>query len=169
MKSWLKAVLLATFALGACAAPIAPLPGTSEAQLAGKTIYVTRHMQKAQGDDPPLSSEGTAAAERVADMLADRNIAAIFATPTRRAMETAAPLSRRTGVEITAYDPRNPQAVATLVKATQGAVLVVGHSNTVHDLIGRFGGDPPPQLTEEDYGTIFMIDSKGEVRRFELE
>lgn len=169
MKAWLKTVLLAAFALGACAAPIAQISDTPDARLEAKTIYVTRHMQKAQGDDPPLSSEGAAAAERLGDLLADRGIAAIFATPTRRAMETAAPLSQRSGVDITAYDPRNPQALAALVAAAQGSVLVVGHSNTVHDLIGHFGGEPPQPLTEEDYGTVFVIDSQGEVGKFNLD
>lgn len=126
-------------------------------------------MQKAEGADPSLSAEGAANAERLAKALADKGIAAIFATPTRRAMETAAPTARRTGVEITPYDPRDPQSLAAAVYAARGAVLVVGHSNTVPDLVARFGGrTPPAPLTEQDYGTVFVVDAEGGVETFEV-
>ena len=161
MKNRLAMVLLVTFALGACAAPLPPLPNTSEAIVEQRTIFVIRHLQKAQGDDPSLSDEGAAAAEHLADLLVDEGISAIFATPTRRAMETAAPLAQRTGIAITPYDPSNPHSLVAAIASAKGSVLVVGHSNTVHDLIGRLGGEPPSPLTDQDYGTIFMIDPEG--------
>lgn len=102
-------------------------------------------------------------------MLRDRGIVAIFATATKRAMETAAPLANLTGVAITPYDPRSPQLLARSVAAVPGAVLVVGHSNTVHDLIARFGGAPQTPLTEQDYGLLFVIDAKGGVEVLEVE
>lgn len=169
MKNWLTMVLLATFALTACAAPNRPFPNISEAVVEEKTILVVRHLQKAQGDDPSLSDEGAAGAERLAELLADKGIAAIFATQTRRAMETAGPLARRIGVAITPYDPANPEALVPAVAGAKGSVLIVGHSNTVHDLIGRLGGDPPAPLTDQDYGTIFMIDPEGTTSRRELD
>lgn len=168
MKNGLAMVLLATLALGACAAPNPPFPNSSEAVVEENTIFVIRHLQKAQGDDPSLSKEGAAGAERLADLLADKGVAAIFATQTRRAMETGAPLANRIGVPVTAYDPGNPQSLVAVIASTKGAVLVVGHSNTVHDLIDRLGGEPPAPLTDQDYGTIFMIDPEGVTSRREL-
>ena len=161
------AVLSAVFMLGGCVAAIpASVP---EAQGAERLVYVTRHMQKLGGDDPSLSAEGAAAAERLADALENKGISAIFATSTRRAMETAAPLALRTEVQVTAYDPRDPQALVAAAAASPGAVLVVGHSNTVHDLVARFGGrTPPAPLTEQDYGTVFVISATGGVDVFEL-
>lgn len=157
MKRGLSTILLTAAALGACAAlPQAPAPA--------KAVFVTRHMQKAEGPDPSLSAEGAANAERLAEALADKGIAAIYATPTRRAIETAEPLSRRTGVAITPYDPSRPGALVAPVAAAAGSVLVVGHSNTVHDLVARFGGrTPPAPLTEQDYGTVYVIDAEGGV------
>ena len=48
-------------------------------------------------------------------------------------------------------------------------MLVVGHSNTVPDLIVRFGGNSAPQLTEEDYGTVFAIDATGKVHEINVD
>ncbi len=169
MRNWLWILLLAVFALGACAASNPPFPNTSEAVVEARTIFVLRHLQKADGDDPSLNGEGAAAAERLANLLDGIGITAIFATPTRRAMETAAPLARRIGVSIIPYDPGNPQSLVAAVASTRGAVLVVGHSNTVHDLIGRLGGEPPVALTDQDYGTIFIIAPDGVTSRRELD
>ena len=90
-------------------------------------------------------------------MLAKSGIKAIFATPTRRAMQTAEPLAAKLGMKVTSYDPANPQALVAAVGAISGAVLVVGHSNTVPDLVARFGGRQPVSLTEQDYGTVFVV------------
>lgn len=167
MKRAVGAILSASIVLGGCATGhSAP---SSHDPAAYKVTYITRHMQKLDGDDPSLNDAGVAAAEHLATILADKGISAIFATSTRRAMETAAPLARRTGVPITPYDPRNPQALVQAAAATRGAVLVVGHSNTVHDLVARFGARTPPSpLTEQDYGAVFAIDAKGGVEVIEL-
>lgn len=134
-----------------------------------KSVYVTRHMQKSVGTDPSLSPEGSAAAEALAHALVDRGISKIFATQTRRAMETAAPLAERIGLEVTAYDPNSPQQLANEVAAAKGSVLVVGHSNTVHDLVARFGGETPPApLSEQDYGAVFVINPNRSVTVFDV-
>lgn len=170
MKIWWEIVLLATFALGACAAP-GPFDRveTSSSVPYEKSIFVMRHLQKAQGEDPPLSSEGAAAAERLAIMLADKDIFAIYATPTRRAMETAAPLARKTGIVVREYDPRSPDSLVVSITASQGSALVVGHSNTVPDLVRRLGGYPPPRLTEQDYGTVFIINATGDTHELRVD
>ena len=54
--------------------------------------------------DPPLSAAGRAQAERMARWLAAEKIGAIYASPMRRARETAEALARVVGAEI-AFDP----------------------------------------------------------------
>jgi broad specificity phosphatase PhoE len=124
---------------------------------AADTVFVMRHLQKADGSDPHLSAEGAANAQRLAGMLAKSGIRAIFATPTRRAMETAQPLAAKLAIPVSSYDPAYPAELVSKVAAISGAVLIVGHSNTVPELIARFGGKQPVVLTDQDYGTLFVV------------
>ena len=143
--------------------------GAPQAALGADTVFVVRHMQKAEGADPPLSTQGVANATALADMLAKSGIRAIFATPTRRAMETAQPLAAKLGLAVTPYDPAKPDALAAKVAAMPGAVLIVGHSNTVPDLVVRVGGKEAVALTEQDYGTVFVVTHEdGKVSRIEV-
>jgi broad specificity phosphatase PhoE len=124
--------------------------------IAADTVYVMRHLQKAEGADPPLSAEGAANAQALATRLANSGIKAIFATSTARAMQTGEPLAKALGLAVTTYDPRDPAALVKAASTVNGAVLIVGHSNTVPDIVARFGGTPVP-LGEQDYGTVFVV------------
>lgn len=50
--------------------------------------------------DPPLSDAGRAQAGRLAEWLAAERLDALYASPLRRAAETALPLSRRAGLPV---------------------------------------------------------------------
>ncbi len=75
-------------------------PGATE-------ILLVRHGESAHADaarpfplvagrgDPELSPEGRAQAERLAERLAGAGVEAVYVTPLRRTLETAAPLLRR--------------------------------------------------------------------------
>jgi broad specificity phosphatase PhoE len=134
-----------------------------------KHIYIMRHLQKTTGEDPPLTEEGKILADMVAGMLGfdDFNIKGVFATKTRRAMQTAQPLADFVKVPVRPYDPRDIAGLVAAVEAVPGSVLVVGHSNTVPDLVAAFGGRKPPPLGEADYGTIYQVAvGSGQVREF---
>jgi phosphohistidine phosphatase SixA len=125
--------------------------------IAADTVYVIRHLQKANGADPALTAEGRAGAATLAGLLADKPVTAIYATPTRRAMETAEPLAHRLGLAVTPYDPSNPAALVQAAGAIKGAMLVVGHSNTVPDLVAAFGGATPAPIGDDEYGTVYIV------------
>lgn len=125
-----------------------------------KAIYVMRHLQKGSGDDPQLSAEGRTNAQRLFEVLKRDLPKAIFVSTTRRARETAEPLAERLGITLTPYDPRNAAALIEAIEAEERNVLIIGHSNTVPDIIGRLGGTAPPPLSEEDYGDIWRIDGR---------
>ncbi|MEO6433101.1 MAG: histidine phosphatase family protein [Sphingomicrobium sp.] len=121
------------------------------------TVYVTRHMHKAAGDDPMLSDEGMAEAQRLAAALRNKGVAVIFVTATRRSRQSGEPLAAVTGAPIEVYDPKNTAALVTRIAAIPGSVLVVGHSNTVPELVVAFGGPAIGPMAETDYGRLFAI------------
>ena len=130
--------------------PSAPL-------VAADTVYVIRHLQKATGDDPALTAEGAAGAQKLRDLLAKKMVTAIYATQTKRAMQTAEPLAKRLGLPVTVYDPKDFAGLAAKVAKDKKAVLIVGHSNTVPDLVAKVGGKQPGPLSDTDYGTVFVV------------
>jgi hypothetical protein len=48
-------------------------------------------------------------------------------------------------------------------------VLVVGHGNTVPEIVAQLGGARPGELTETDFGDIFRVRRDGKVERLRLE
>jgi hypothetical protein len=159
MKNLLAALFLALSALAtpfvACAQPLQASTRVSA------PVFVIRHLQKGPGADPSLTGEGRVNAERLATMLKDSGIKAIFATPTRRAMETGEPLAKALGLKVTPYDPSNVAALAAEVRAAAGPVLIVGHSNTVPELVALFGGARPGPIGDDEYGTLYEVEPDG--------
>ena len=137
---------------------LASMGTTSSALAEPSAIYLVRHAEKAAAAmDPDLLPRGQARARNIATILGKAGITAIFSTPTARTQQTAAPLAQRTGITVQLYDPRAPQALADKVKAASGAVLVVGHSNTLPELVRLFGGAPGPDIGEDEYERIYQL------------
>ena len=65
-------------------------------------VVIVQHAEKARhGDDPGLTPAGVAQAQAVAQALSPAGIAAIYASPLRRAQETARPISAACRVPVT--------------------------------------------------------------------
>lgn len=130
------------------------------------TVIVLRHAEKQIGAiaDAPLSPEGAERAESLARLFGDvrsvGNIEAIYVSDTRRSRDTAAPLARRLGLTAMVRDPRDSKALLReLLHQHRGRiVLVVGHSNTVPELIAALTeGRVQVAIGENDYGQAWVI------------
>jgi probable phosphoglycerate mutase len=116
------------------------------------TVWLVRHAWPADRDLDalqPLSREGTARAEALADRLKGAGIAAIYTSRTTRTLATALPLAARNKIALTADDATTkpseiPPFLARLRERHTGdrAVLIVGHSNTVPQLLVALGAAP---------------------------
>lgn len=128
--------------------------------------YVVRHAEKAPSDgamtsDVPLSAEGERRASALADVLKNKNIKTIYATPYKRTQATAQPTSTAIGVPVQTYDPRDA-SLAVKIKSSNENVLVVGHSNTVDDIVNSLMGESKlKDLPETQYGDLFIVKKKG--------
>jgi len=144
---------IAALALAGCA--------TAAQEPREEAFYVMRHLQKAAGTDPGLTDEGQRCAARLAEEMAGSGVSAVYASTTRRARETAAPLAARLGLTPVEYDPRDTPALAARVRSEPGSVLVVGHSNTVPEIVERLGGARPGDLSEDRYGEVWRVARPG--------
>lgn len=121
-------------------------------------IYLVRHGEKAaEGKDPDLTEQGKARAENIATILHRAGIANIYSSTTNRTKQTAQPLAARSGLEVQTYDPSAPKALVQKVKAQNGAVLVVGHSNTLPELVRLFGGTPGADIADKEYDRLYQL------------
>lgn len=113
--------------------------------------------------DPPLSAEGERQAGDLKNFLQKENIKAIYTTNYARTIATAEPTRKYFGLTVKIYDPRQPAALVDALKKTRdGNVLVVGHSNTVDDVVnGLLGEAKLTDLPETEYGSIFIVTRKG--------
>lgn len=126
--------------------------------------FVIRHFEKEAGEDPGLTAQGKTRADKLAKMLEGRKIVAIYSTPTRRTMDSVRPLADRLGLKITPYRPTpgDHAALAQAVGMSSGDTVIVGHSNTVPEIIRRLGGPDVGTIDEKTgYGTLYVFTSGG--------
>lgn len=135
------------------------------------TYYVVRHAEKQltpQQPNPPLTANGEAMAQHLKVLLQDKKIKHIFSTNTVRTTATAAPLAQAIGVATTLYGPKPDSAFIQKLKKLRHNTLVVGHSNTVDDIVNalsngtKINGD----LDETEYGGLYVVTVKGKVIYF---
>ncbi|MBL4659870.1 MAG: histidine phosphatase family protein [Alcanivoracaceae bacterium] len=126
-------------------------------QASSNTIYLVRHAEKAKGENPELTKKGEQRAQQLAYLLEQANVTHIYSTQYKRTLQTAQPLIDKTGLSIEYYDPSQLQEFAQKLKATQGNILVVGHSNTTPQLVELLSGQEVKALTEADYGDVYQV------------
>ena len=116
-------------------------------------------------DDPGLSAEGQARAAELARQLVDADVIAgidaIYSTPLRRTLETAQPIADALGLPVNTYSPDDDDedTVDAMVREHKGKIiLVVGHSNTLPNLIAALGASKNvPPIAEMEYDNIYLI------------
>lgn len=136
------------------------------------TVYLVRHAERADEprQDPPLTEKGTARAQELARVLATANIKAIFTSQFARTKLTAELLSKQANVPVTSIslsvNPSNPRMISEqstaevankILERGGESVLVIGHSNSIPDLIKKLGGDISPPIDEKKFDDLFVV------------
>ncbi|HYN09204.1 MAG TPA: phosphoglycerate mutase family protein [Vicinamibacterales bacterium] len=147
-------------------------PAVAHAQ---KLVIVVRHAERADGGaamtgapaDPLLSAAGEARAARLAGLLAESGITAIFATEFKRTQDTAKPVAAKLGLTMQTVKAADTAGLVATLKASHAndVVLVVGHSNTMPAIIkGLTGRDVT--ITDAQYDDLFvLVPASGTVSR----
>ena len=133
---------------------------------AQQVVFVVRHAERADtvaggsammATDPDLSDAGRARAQSLASALKDAAITAIFVTEFKRTQQTAEPLAKALGIKPTIVTAKDSAALVEKVKAATSNVLVVGHSNTVPEVIAGLGGQTTVKLSDADFDNLFVV------------
>ena len=138
--------------------------------------YIVRHAEKAvQGtnmsSDVPLSDKGKQRAEVLKEVLKNKKINYIFSTNTIRTRSTAQPTADFFHLTIQTYGPVPDSAFINKLRAIKKNVLIVGHSNTVDDIVNMLckrkevAGDLP----DTAYNKLFIVTMKGKKTSFKEE
>src|SRR4051794_27083 len=99
-------------------------------------VVIVRHAEKAdESEDAELSDAGRQRAEALSHILKDANIVAIFTSDRKRTQEPATPLAKLANVTPTIVPARDYPALVAKLREVKGNALVVGHGNTIPDLI----------------------------------
>ena len=143
---------------------LAPLARAQSPMAGSTTVILVRHAEKAAepAADPPLTAAGAARANALAELVKDAGIKAIFSTQFVRTRSTAQPIATRLGLPVQIVDARAPghaRLVAdSILKTHRGqTVLVVGHSNTVPEIVAALGAPQPAPICDDGYDSIFIV------------
>ena len=126
---------------------------------AAPVIFIVRHAEKASsGDkDPDLSVQGQKRADALADILQDSQITSVFVTEFKRTQRTAAPIATAVRLTPTVVPANDIGALVEKLHALNGNALVVGHGNTIPDLLKALGIATPISISDDDYAEIFVV------------
>lgn len=122
-------------------------------------IFIVRHAEKANtgGKDPDLSVQGQKRADALARILKDSQITSVFVTEFKRTQETAAPTARAAHLSPIVISANDTSVLVEKLRALNGNALVIGHGNTIPDLLKALGIATPVSIPEDDYAQIFAV------------
>jgi len=128
------------------------------------TIVLVRHAEPlAGGSDPGLTALGKRRAELLSFMYQNAGVTAIFTSDLRRTKETAQPLAARLSLTPQELEGLNISAHRNRVLAgPSGVVIVVGHTNTVPELIHALGVEPTVQIAANEFDRMFIVSLTGQ-------
>lgn len=130
------------------------------------TVLFVRHAEQASEpvDDPGLSEAGQRRAAELARQLLDADVVAgidaVYATPLRRSVETGKPVADALGLPLLSYDVSDTEEfLEQVVREHKGKiVLIVGHGNTVPQMIGNMGASKKvPPIAEEEFDNLYLV------------
>lgn len=129
-----------------------------------KDIFIcVRHAEKdtSVSNNPSLTRAGIDRTDRLSVVLADAGLTAVYSTPFKRTLLTAASTAASKGMSVKPY---RPEAMSRVISEARddsaiNRILVVGHSNTTTALVNQIAGDQrlEESIPEDDYGRIYVV------------
>jgi broad specificity phosphatase PhoE len=125
-----------------------------------KAVIVVRHAERADDSkDTRLSAQGIERAKSLARVLRDAEISAVYVTQYRRTLETAEPVMKNRNLKPVAVPSDDVAGLVRKVRSDHAGqvVLIVGHSDTVPDIIQAFGYLQPVTVETSEFDNLFIV------------
>lgn len=128
--------------------------------------FIVRHAEKAApgmggSTDVPLTPAGEARAQALKEELLNGKIGYVYSTNTVRTKSTAKPTADAFQLPINIYGPMPDSAFIAKLKKLDKNTLIVGHSNTVDDIVNKLCGQQLLQeLGDNEYDNLFIVTKK---------
>ena len=93
-------------------------------------------------------------------MLSNQPVAALYATPFKRTIETLQPIAEIQDLEVQSYEPHATEEwlKSLIQKHMGGTVVIAGHSNTIPGLANSLiGSEVFTQFDDSDYSNLIVI------------
>ena len=150
----MSAIVLITFASMVSAQQAVIL--VRHAELQGAAMAEPKHL--------PLSEAGEVRAKRLASILKDSGVGAIYVTDFVRTNKTAEPLSRDLNKELTVLPKGDPREFVERLRKNHAeqTVLLVGHTDTLPGLMKTLGHPVDIKIEPQDYNNIFVVIPKSD-------
>jgi broad specificity phosphatase PhoE len=128
---------------------------------AAADVFLVRHAEKLSPkmDASLLSPAGLKRARTLARVLADVPLKAVYCTEYERTRQTAAPAAAEHGLKPVAWSSDDAKGLAARLKAAPPGedALVVGHSDTIPDLLFDLGVATRVALGAAEYDDLFVV------------
>ena len=136
------------------------------------TVFLVRHAEKEEvpKQDPPLKKEGVLRSQELARLLGSAGVKIIITSQFARTKQTAEAFASKAGLTVTSIslksNPTNPRLIAEestaevvnkILERPGENVLLVGHSNSLPDVIKMLGGDVVPTIDERKFNDLFIV------------
>ncbi|MGB7922923.1 MAG: phosphoglycerate mutase family protein [Pyrinomonadaceae bacterium] len=108
--------------------------------------------------DLHLNRAGKERAKTLAQVLGEVDIKAIYVSSAVRTVETAAPLAEKLdNMRTTPINEASDIKHDIMTNHAGEAVLVVGHSNSVPELVSQLSGETMPPINDKKFDHMFVV------------
>jgi broad specificity phosphatase PhoE len=131
------------------------------ASVIGTTVILIRHGEREEprptNNDPHLSPAGQLRARTLVRVLGQAKISAIYTSEFIRTNEMAQPLATRLGLSPIKLAQLLDIKDSILSNQAGKRVLVIGHSDTVPELIKLLGGGGSHEIADPQFDNMFFV------------
>lgn len=134
------------------------------------TYYLIRHGEKMRTNpndpDPSLDIDGMVRAKDWATYFEPMRIDEIYITKFKRTKQTASLIAQQKMITPKRYEPNALYSEDFLKKTNGKNVLIVGHSNTIPQLVNKLIGEKKYEdMYDTEYGTLFTVTLDGSEKK----